>query len=428
MSLEVVTGDEEMMEPGAASLTVEDLPEAALKLIFSFVRPLSSLLSCERTCTTFRNALADDSFWKERIEKKYARFWNNDQRLKTYREKACVARNLHRVRAEQKREYSNLLRDAFHEEETCSRWKEIIANVLLHYLPVHLRNGGRRHYELRGDTMSVVLEILQNFLILSFQRAQAICIETCPEDSYPTLTAKHLQLADKLQFMNGHCQVGHHNPHLLLNISDDALQFANSLLLSNVREKIIRAAAFRAGVPKMQNCVYDITWAALVKLLHRIFEPVCEQLVAQIPLVHPNPCASIRKQVLVSPMEKMRDIPPLPKLVALPNGHEFADCFVLTPVPRMIEQAATSALGSIDDIKVYDVDWLADGAPPYIEYNLAECDYHWEVWDKDDGEQSCRVVAEEIFVDLATGPDAHLADVSNENGTLFVVESMDESN
>ena len=46
------------------------------------------------------------------------------------------------------------------------------------------------------------------------------------------------------------------------------LAFANSLVTPAERDQIVRRAAFRGGIMKMENDVHDVAWASLVELIH----------------------------------------------------------------------------------------------------------------------------------------------------------------
>lgn len=140
------------------------LPTEALKHIFSFRATVPEYLALERTCSTFRDVLAEDSVWKKVTCPEEGQ--TKDKRLKTYREQACVEQNLEYIKKQQAKT-SNLLLEAFGDDvDACGRWKAIINAVLADYLPNRLNPGrSRLRYVLRGDTMGTILETLQTFLI-----------------------------------------------------------------------------------------------------------------------------------------------------------------------------------------------------------------------------------------------------------------------
>ena len=82
--------------------------------------------------------------------------------------------------------------------------------------------------------------------------------------------------------------------------------FSKSLFSAVIRDKITRAAAFRAGVSKMESEVYEIAWAAVVKVLHGIFTPVCERVVALLANFDAWHSLEIPKRDLVLPLETIR--------------------------------------------------------------------------------------------------------------------------
>ena len=48
------------------------------------------------------------------------------------------------------------------------------------------------------------------------------------------------------------------------------LPFANSLVTPAERDQIVRRAAFRGGIMKMENDIFDVAWASLVELIHSV--------------------------------------------------------------------------------------------------------------------------------------------------------------
>ena len=121
--------------------------------------------------------------------------------------------------------------------------------------------------------MGTLLELLQTFLITRFQRAHQVILEADAGrgNVYPSVKAQHLRLQDVLgQATDATCS--HHAIRfgctcLFQEYSNEEQVFANALISTESRDKIIREAAFRAGVVRLENDVYGQAWCALVRLI-----------------------------------------------------------------------------------------------------------------------------------------------------------------
>jgi hypothetical protein len=229
--------------------------------------------------------------------------------------------------------------------------------------------------------MGTVLELLRSFLIVSFQRALEVSIEMSADDSYPTVQLQHLRLQDSLGQQTGYSAYF----CFRTTYSSTELEFSNSLLPAVFRDRIIRAAAFCAGVSKMESDVYETAWAAVVKVLHSIFTPVCESVVALLANFDASYSLGIPKRDLVLPLETIRNLAPFPVPLQLMSDSEDDDDdedvgYLFTPVPRMIEDAAAAFLPSCFPTKVYGNVWLTDGSSEQEEIVAAESEYNLRVW------------------------------------------------
>jgi len=356
----------------------EELPAEALLLTLSFVGNVSDFLALELTCTAFHQVVStgDLDVWGKLIPGNCAEDLNEedpeekykiqDHRFETFREQACVTQNVKYVRRQQGMT-SNLLLDAFEGEgiPAVSRWKEIIQVILRQTLPDPFRPGRRPlRYVLRGDTMGTLMEILQLALVTAFQRALNQCLAaTSPEDTYPVVQTHHLKLQDE---MVRNIPDPDYSTHLFEYFPSEVVQFDDNLVPTAIRDKITRAAAFRAGVTKLDGDVFQMAmaWNALVRLISKVFKPVCLMLVGDIPN---QPLPRSNKRKLVSLYNSIRAFPPLPRKTD-------NDVYLLTPVPRMIEEASADILSR--KLTVYN-EWLADGATEEEEIASAQAEYDW---------------------------------------------------
>ena len=137
---------------------LEDLPTDVLKLTFSFLGNAKDLLRIERTCTRLRSVVSDDQLWRN------SKYPKEDTRFATHREHLCVRRNLGFVRRYQ-RSVGNVLVIAFSSKDLAFRyWRDVVYGVLSDEL------GLQHHlFDVRWDTLLTMLEILQAFLVSSFE-------------------------------------------------------------------------------------------------------------------------------------------------------------------------------------------------------------------------------------------------------------------
>lgn len=241
-------------------LSFEDLPLEAIKHALSFVSNVSDFLRCERTCTKLGDALADDNAWD--IWEHPGRKQSQDSTfsgVQTHREKICIFGNLFKVRKYQRGKPEQILLEVFEEGTACQAWREIVQLVLDEYLPQHSHNY-HHFYSLRGDTLATLIEILEVYLVNSFERAMLIVGYSRGNDlltsyEYPTLKVGDLALLDVLGQKTGNALF------LFSHFEASELEFANSLIDLGARDKIIRRTAFRGGVVKLDNDVYDPLWS-----------------------------------------------------------------------------------------------------------------------------------------------------------------------
>jgi len=407
---EFIVIEEEVEEKETGPVFV-DLPAESLKLILTYAGDVPSLLNCERACKKLRYMIADDEVWSSLPGASGGRR-GEDPRLPTHREVACVSHNLCYIRKKQETT-SNILLDVFEEGSACASWKEIARSALTSYLPQHWPGPWslqifprplclHHHMSLRGDTMGTLLELLQTFLITRFQRAHQVILEAeaSRENVYPSVKAQHLRLQDVVgQATDATCS---HQRDITLGCkclfreySNEEQVFANALISPEIRDKIIRGAAFRAGVVRLENDVYNQAWGALVKLIALLFYPAYLNLAARS--ISENDTLAPTKQNLVAPGETIRNF--APHSTGLPQCLRCGECcFVHTAVPRQLEDAASQHLPTMFPCRVYNV-WLTDGpwseeaeaeeiAAAEAEYTFSEFVVADSDFDEDDGSES----------------------------------------
>lgn len=320
----------------------------------------------------------------------------NSPFVDNHRHATCIGLNVQEIYYQQRSTENIFLSPS--EDLTCKKWKAIVSRILRvmldpgsfyhvtesHFLPQHSRHDWR----LRGDTMACLLEILQDFLIGSFRRAQVLLI-------YEGRTREQRQIFNLqklgLYHLKAQDSLGQFDLGLLSSVAFDQERrdngeesFANSLLDVDVRERIIRRAAFRAGVPVLDNRVYDAMWHATVKLVYQLFAPACAAcLDYQFTSLEENSPASVPgSKRLLTGRQTMRDIWPVPSTCR--NGNVIV--WHHTPVPKQIETTAKHLLPLFWNRIYGDDDWLAEeDSNVKTEVEAAEAEY---VFQQDSGKSS----------------------------------------
>jgi len=328
-----------------SSLT--SMPFDVLQRILLFVSDPIDFRHCELTGKTLHQVVADQETWShcDSVE---------DIRL-SHRERAFVCRVFDWIQKEQMSK-ENIIVTAL----GVQGFKELVIAVLNQFLPADLYH--HTFYFLRGDTTAYLAELVQSTLIWQFQRANLICCQTCPEDTYPVLTHPHLQLQDTL--VDPLLEEGGAQRLVPCYDGSEVIPFANTLIPLGVRDKIIRRIARRAGAVKMANEVFDFAWGSVVQLTAKLMQPVC------MILHHVCSEDSSPKRVL-GPLETIHTVPPR-------SCSRICDCcgdpmFTHTPVPKQIEEAARKLY---IPSKVYGNFWLAvEGSTTKEEMEEAEAEY-----------------------------------------------------
>lgn len=349
-------------------------------------------------------------------------------------QKDPVVLGLRRVRTIQNQSQNLLLE--FNYQGECTRnsmgienWKSLVQAVLVkeNYLLLPSTHHSDQHrFELRGDTMCVLLEILQAFLVTTFQHALAK-MKTATENNitdengapspnqqhwYPYLQLEHLDLLEIFP--------DHSNETLA-----DYMLFTNTALIgkgviakSDIAS-IIRCTAHRAGVVviKEEQSVCDHVWVATLRLIEMIFRPVCTELVLRSNSIQ-NDCGfstnavpKKKKKPLLTRRRQIHDVPPLPKRM---RGTQQQYTIVHTPVPAQLEWSVSSndALASYPFFRVYSTDeWLAkDERTADEERRVAMQDYDFDVFVDDDDDDS---EDEENFSESDVDTDVDSCEVSD---------------
>ena len=331
--------------------TLQSLPTENIKRILSFVGNVKDFHSLERVSKRLRTIIKDDDeLWKsceQHLTSEDGRkfVFVKDERLKTNRELSCVTRVLNRIKWYQTTG-DNLILSAFGDDYDTTMAR--LVERILHFSEA-LEHDPHHEIHLRFDTTHCLSEILQTFLITYFQKANKICIECCPENEYPKLMVKHLALVDRMvgkTRANGRCEF--FDPWNTLDFSQLIVRDVPSKTYS----RIIRTAAYRAGVVMMEDRVFNLSWVAILSFLERLLALV-------LPIVEhehlPAPVVGYWKRRRLSGRDTPRDVSPHVRFL---NVCECGDIqYQITPVPRQFEVAAAKIRPSFPFRKVYPAEY-----------------------------------------------------------------------
>jgi hypothetical protein len=306
----------------ASSMSLQQMPVEVTAHILRYVGNASDLLRCEKTCKSLRRILRDDAVWSSSPGGS--------------RDNACQIRGCRKVRKYQKGGESILF-----EVLGVMRWKSLVAQALDFFFS-HDPDLNSIFF-LRGDTSAVLMELVENFAIGQLQRALVVMNASTPVGSqtYPSVTVRHWEAQNELHSAYVHIRNRTYNP-LFAGVSTNPIPRDAVVLLTKslgpgttVITTIIRKLAYRAGIIKMEDGVFDLSWASLVCSIAALLRPAC------IQLTEAHSFYNFMKIIRVEQGETMYTIPPYPTFSLCegcgeqhPSGH--------TPVPGQIEAAARS--------------------------------------------------------------------------------------
>jgi hypothetical protein len=317
--------------------SLKSLPAELIKRIVVYVSgDVQDLLRCERTCRKLRDAVADDAVWSV-PRHAMLRGIHRDDRLPTNRRKACVQWALRKIRHEQKK-----TDNVFASRLSVCGWRLAVGTIVFGQDHDSLSH---RYLGLRLDTLDALLEIVQAFLIRNLEQANLVSIHasTGNDNDYPVLTERDLSLSDTLSSRTGNTLEYFRVPEQL-----ESREFDESIVDKEVQRRIIRAAAFRAGVVVMKDAVFDVSWFAVVKFIRDIVTPIFTKMNHFATTKYHNKRRRLKEN------ESISDVPPFPEFLG------FCECgcqqYGITPCPRQLQEEAAKIRPTFDFNAVYGID------------------------------------------------------------------------
>jgi len=330
---------------------LENIEKKLQQRILRYLGCPTDLLSCARSCRSLQHAVTDDSVWstaaRQADRKKKLRVGVSGKAFKNLscRERACI--NMAETIAVRCHKKYNIRGESGILEVLggAHRWKALVVSFfqLPHRcgnidLPaIHDRHAGGHHrFRLRGDTLAVLLKIVEDSNVLLFRQAVELASSAGPAAAYPELREDHLRKAAGVGTWFGDDETAH--------------AVAGAAIL---RFKISRRLAYQGGAVKMGNCVYDRVWCHFVSTMDQILHRASECAILESNCSHHSDETGVRHLL---PGQHIRDFAPCKTVMGTCEACN-TDIVEHTLVPRQIELGA-KALG-LPLWKVYGDDWLA---------------------------------------------------------------------
>lgn len=258
---------------------LERLPnEIVQKIVILAAGDVKTMFRCEQTCKVLHQVVKDDKTWE--FLPGVSRWTEHDkyERLLFNRQRACVHAALISIREEQK-QTDNI----FVSELGVQGWSSLVNTVVSRFVLVEGMDLQHEIFHLRGDTLFVLAELVQANIIWFLDRAIISQIHSLTErfeQSYPVVTAQDLNFSHAIavDLLHGFTTSLHHFP---APNSSTRTEEAMDVLSEDtrLRDHIVRRLSRLAGIPKMENIVYDIVWCAIVRFVYMFVRTACWELV-----------------------------------------------------------------------------------------------------------------------------------------------------
>ena len=340
------------------------LPDISIKEIFEYAGSPFDLLSCERTCRRFRDIVAEDDVWKvgeydrrkpipdiwpfEYI--KSINEWPFDVG-DSYRERSCINSTLLKVRYEQRFGVKNIILSVLSPDTIRTIIRVIINdNEMRDQLGLLCNAQGLTFghegldFEIRGDTLGYLVELIQDLMIRKLESVMLISVHVSKvSGKYPILTVEDKSLCERIQieqkndlFRGLGLNLGHAHVH------DRIAGILERECSDGDRFRLVRRLANRSGVVKMtdqfmEEAFYDVFILAIKILVS--------------PMICHSQLTYGKSYEVGESIDLWNDIPPTMKKN---NGRHH--CVI---VPRQISESAKQ-LGLIGDSTdaVYGQEWV----------------------------------------------------------------------
>ena len=339
-------------EPSTTTTTTEMcLPHVLLVNILQYLDSVGDLISCEKTCKAFQEAVKDDRSWssislvyqkrvRSRPRHRHLAIPPNADSNNVGALNSESLRDLHRyhraLRIIKKRQKD----PRHHIVKILGKvgWKDLVERGIHDEIAHHCQ------LKLRGDASYCLAELLECNIVHQLRNAVKIARHRCPEQ----MTKCTLEIRDfKLQAELGNVKADVHR----LGSYENAKSRVAELFNKDIRYCIVRRLAFVAGVTRMESGVNEAVFDALLEILYDVMSQILIQSTCGIvPSANINYFVVPFKKRKLTSFEDVRRIPPCPRSIS--------DRLVYTVVPGQIEDAFKQIYPNISSQKCGGNPWI----------------------------------------------------------------------
>jgi len=318
-----------------AAPTINDISDEVLRRILRFnSNDPQSYLSCERTCKAFQRVLGQDETWR------FCPGAAHGLGTSSHRERALIKNVLARVHEYQQ---SHCRMNAFVDVLGVKGSRKMLKKLCQSAFKDH----GLK-LEFRGDTLAILLDMIQSNFITKLEQANRIAIHAVRRhevNGYPVISADDLKVSHAISCIGHKKKVStkerlkmvHQKRLYDLPVPDPT----DSEIISNsAQTSIVRKIAYMAGVVKLTCDAFDFVWKNMLQTMLSIIYPAILELEKRRPhRLEPFPAGM--------KIDFERDIPP---------SRLFEGRPVEVVVPRLLRKHAKKQ----GLLNVYGSGWLVE--------------------------------------------------------------------
>ena len=272
---------------------IVDLPDAVLGHCLAFSGDPKAFRALELSCKRFRVLLSEDSIWKHCCPNLDCTSDENKPTSDTYyRDEAFRDVMYKRMRHWQGPDGTSILYNAFEKgqceeefakfikkflpelfERYCTTWsgplgssefQSLVEQTLASYQRVNVCDN---YFALTPEAATALIELVENNLLGQLSNAFLLAVHRTPEEGvYPSVSASDFILQDKTR----------QNATMF---KQDIVPVPNHFRCdTKMKSTIVRRLAFRAGIAKCDNDLYDLVWGTILNMIILLIMPGCLEL------------------------------------------------------------------------------------------------------------------------------------------------------
>ena len=331
--------------------TMACLPHDVIVNILQYLDKVDDFISCEKTCKAFQHAALDDDSWSSLslgfpIDRQLdgIKWWRRRRthevipqadRMRLQRIFGSL-RDIHR--------YNQALRyaqkyQAEHNGQHIVQVLGINGWKLLVESGIHDETAHCCKLDLRGDASYCLAEVLEANIVRQLRNTWKIAQHR--QDHLTTVETRDFDLQVELSSADADVLLNDSDPFyeglgsgvgIRVGSYENAKSRVAGLFNEDIRYRLVRRLAYVAGIVKIENCVHEVVWDALLKILYDVTSHVLIRSTSGIvPCVNDYDYIVRGKKRKLEKIGDVRNIPPFPRLIS--------DQLVFTIVPGQIEDA-----------------------------------------------------------------------------------------